>query len=110
MLFVELITYRLVKVCLQGCGSCGRGAVEGRVGHSFLHVLLLCSSVLACHTLLTESSPSIEFWPQTGFCATQLQLTALKLCRLMKKSFLEKEASASGCGYTTPFLAMLGAI
>lgn len=32
MLFVGLITYRLVKVYLQGCGSCGRGAVEGRAG------------------------------------------------------------------------------
>lgn len=51
MLFVGLNTYRLVKVCLQRCGSCGRGAVEGRVGHSLLHDLL-CSSVFGLsHTV-----------------------------------------------------------
>lgn len=58
MLFVGLITYRFGKVYLQDCGSCGRGAMKGRVEHSLLHVLLLCSSVLARHTLLPESSPS----------------------------------------------------
>lgn len=44
----------------RGSGGQGRALL--------LHVLLLCSSVLACHTLLPEFSSSIEFWPQTGFC------------------------------------------